>query len=63
VSKTWPNDLRIGCKSPYSLADFVESDFNLKKKLQEFEGAFEREEIVELKILNNFFFKFPCILK
>jgi hypothetical protein len=30
------------------LADFNESDFNLGKKLKEFEGAFERNKVVEL---------------
>jgi hypothetical protein len=30
------------------LADFIESDLNLKEKLEEFEGAFERDEVVEL---------------
>jgi hypothetical protein len=45
VSKNWPNDPRIGCKSPFNLADFIESDLNLEEK---FEGAFERDEVVEL---------------
>jgi hypothetical protein len=45
VSKNWPNDLRIGCKSYYSLANFIESDINLN---EEFEGVFERDEIMEL---------------
>ncbi len=48
VSKNWPNDPKIGCKSPSSLADFIESDINLKKELEEFECAFERDEVVEL---------------
>jgi hypothetical protein len=29
VNKNWPNDLKIGCKSLFSLVDFIESDFNL----------------------------------
>jgi hypothetical protein len=48
VSKNWPNDLRIGCKIPSNLVDFIESDLNLEKKLEEFEGPFERDEVVEL---------------
>jgi hypothetical protein len=48
VSKNWPNDPRIGCKSLSSLVDFIESDFNLEKEFEEFEGAFERDEVVEL---------------
>jgi hypothetical protein len=38
----------MGCKSPSSLADFIETDFNFFLKLEEFERAFERDEIVEL---------------
>jgi hypothetical protein len=30
------------------LADFIESDFNLEEKLEEFKGAFKRDEVVEL---------------
>ncbi len=48
MSKNWPNDFRIGCKSPSSLANFIESDLNLEEKLKEFEGAFERDKVVEL---------------
>jgi hypothetical protein len=48
VNKNWPNDLRIGCKSPFSLADFIENDFNFEEELEEFEGAFERGKVVEL---------------
>jgi hypothetical protein len=45
MNKNWPNDPRVGCKSPYNLVDFIESDLNLE---EEFEGAFERDEVVEL---------------
>jgi hypothetical protein len=48
VSKKWPNDLRVGCKSPSNLVAFIESDLNLEKKFEEFERAFERDEVVEL---------------
>jgi hypothetical protein len=30
------------------LLDFIESDLNLEEHLKEFEGAFERDEVVEL---------------
>ncbi len=63
MKKKWPNDHRIGCNSPFSLADFFESDFNLEEKLEEFKGAFKRDEVVELEILNKNFPKFSCILK
>jgi hypothetical protein len=29
------------------LVDFIEIDLNLEKELEEFEGAFERDEVVE----------------
>ncbi len=48
MNKNWPNDHRIGCKSPSSLAYFIESDFNLEEKFEKFEGAFERAEVMEL---------------
>jgi hypothetical protein len=48
VSKNWPNDPRIGCKSPSSLADFMESDLNLEEELEQFQKAFKRDEVVEL---------------
>ncbi len=54
---------RINCKSFSSLANFIESDFNLEKKFEEFEKTFNRDEVVELWILNHFPPKFPCIFK
>jgi hypothetical protein len=30
------------------LSDFIESDLNLEEELKEFEGAFKRDEVVEL---------------
>jgi hypothetical protein len=30
------------------LVNFIESDLNLEEKFEEFEGAFERDEVVEL---------------
>ncbi len=47
VNKNWPYDPRVSCKSPSSLVDFIENDLNLEEKL-EFEGAFERVEVVGL---------------
>jgi hypothetical protein len=48
LNKNWPNDPRIGCKSPSSLVNFIENDFNLKKEFEEFEGVSKRDKIVEL---------------
>jgi hypothetical protein len=38
----------LGCKSLSSLVGFIESDLNLEEELEEFEGTFERDEVVEL---------------
>jgi len=32
-SKNWPNDARIGCKSPSDLVEFVDMDERLEEKL------------------------------
>jgi len=45
VSKNWPNDPRISCKSLSVLANFIESDLNEEEEVEE---AFERHEFVEL---------------
>ncbi len=42
-----PNDLRIGCKSSFNLMEFLERDVDLEEELEEFEGEFEKEEVVE----------------
>ncbi len=47
-NKNWPNDLKIGCKSPSSLMKFLEKDVDLEEQLEEFEGEFETDEIVEV---------------
>jgi len=47
VNKNWLNDLKIGCKSPSNLVEFLEKDVNLIKELENFESEFERDEIVE----------------
>jgi len=46
VNKIWPNDPKIGCKSPSSLADSIESGLNLEEK---FEKAFERSKLWSCK--------------
>jgi hypothetical protein len=32
VNKNWPNDLRIGCKSPSNFIKFLEMDIDLKEE-------------------------------
>jgi hypothetical protein len=48
VSKNWPNDPKISCKSLFSLAHFIESDLDLEKEFEEFKRTFERDKVVEL---------------
>ncbi len=47
VNKNWPNDPRIGFKSPFNLVEFLEKDVNLEERLKKFEDEFEKDEIVE----------------
>ncbi len=48
VNKNWRNDARIGCKSPSNLVEFLEKDVNIEEEFEEFEGEFERDEVVEV---------------
>jgi hypothetical protein len=34
VNKNWPNDLKIGCKSPSNLLEFLERDVDPKKEFK-----------------------------
>ncbi len=45
MNKNWPNDPRISCKSPSNLVEFLEKDVVLE---EEFEGEFERDEVIEV---------------
>jgi hypothetical protein len=47
-NKNWHNGLRIYCKFPYSFVDFIETNVNLKEELEELEGVFKRDEVMEL---------------
>jgi hypothetical protein len=53
VNKNWLNDLRIGCKSPSNLLEFLEKDVDLEEELKEFEGEFLRDEVVEVQNFNK----------
>jgi len=46
-NKNWPNDCRVGCKSHFNLLEFIGIDANQKEKWEQFEGAFERDEILK----------------
>jgi hypothetical protein len=34
VNKYWPNDPRVGCKSPSNLVKLIEKDLELEEKLE-----------------------------
>ncbi len=48
LNKNWPNDPKVGCKSPCNLIEFIKTDGDLEKELEQFEGDFEIDEISEL---------------
>jgi hypothetical protein len=48
VNNNWLNDPIIGCKSPSNLMEFFENDVDLEEEFEEFEGEFERDEVVEV---------------
>jgi hypothetical protein len=64
MNKDWLNDFRVGCKSPSnSLSKVIKIDVDLEEELEMFEGAFEKDEVVEMQksmknIVSNHFFKF-----
>ncbi len=47
-NKNWPEDPRIGHKSPSSLLKFIDINGDLKEELKKFEGSFEKDEVVDL---------------
>jgi hypothetical protein len=51
VSQNWPNDPRLGCKTMSNFVEFVEKDKIIEDELEEFEGEFKREEIVDMNFL------------
>jgi hypothetical protein len=51
VSQNWPNDPWLGCKTPSNFVEFIKKDKIIGEELEEFEGEFEREEIVNMNSL------------
>jgi hypothetical protein len=41
-------DCKVGFKSPSSLIEFIEINPYLEEKLKQFEGTFERDEVVDI---------------
>ncbi len=48
MNKNWPNNCRVGYKSPFNLLKLIEIDVDLENQLQQFEGVIEIDEIVDL---------------
>jgi hypothetical protein len=44
VNKNWPSGLTISC----NLVELTETNVELEEKLEEFEGTFERDEILQI---------------
>jgi hypothetical protein len=51
VSQNWPNDPRLGCKTPFNFVEFIKKDKIIEEELKEFEGGFKREAIVDMNSL------------
>ncbi len=48
VSKSWPNDPKDGCKPPSNLVELIQTNLGFEEELEELEGPFERNEIVDI---------------
>jgi hypothetical protein len=40
INQNWPNDCKIGCKSPSCLIKFIDANGDFEKELEEFESFF-----------------------
>ncbi len=48
MSKNWPNVPIDGCKPPSNLVELIQIDLGFQKELEEFEGSFERDQLVDI---------------
>ncbi len=51
VSQNWPNDPWLGCKTSSNFVEFIKKDKIIEKELEDFEGEFEKEEIIDMNFL------------
>ncbi len=51
MSQNWPNDPWLRCKTPSNFVEFIKKDKIIEEELEEFEGEFKREEIVDMNSL------------
>ncbi len=47
MNKNWPNDYRVGWKSPSNLLELISVNQNLEEELEQFERTFEKNEIMD----------------
>jgi len=47
VNKKWPSDLKIGCKPSSNLMELIQIDLDFEE-LENFEGSFEGDEIIDI---------------
>lgn len=43
MTKNWPNDVRVGCKAPFTLVELINFEINLKEGLDKIEVSFEQK--------------------
>jgi hypothetical protein len=48
VNKSWLSDISIGCKLPFNLRRLFQTNLGFEEELEEFEGSFEQDEIVDI---------------
>ncbi len=56
MTKSWPNDVRVGCKAPFTLVKLINSKIDSKEELDEIEISFEQKKLNDDQFLNVF----PC---
>ncbi len=47
MNKNWLNDVRVGCKAPFSLVELVDSKVDLEEELNELECSFEWDALTK----------------
>ncbi len=48
MNRNYPDDLRVGCKSSFSLIELIGIDPDLEELLKQFEKAFEKDEVMDI---------------
>jgi hypothetical protein len=48
MSKNWPSDPRVEYKLPFNLLELIQINFEFDDELENFEGSFEHDEIIDI---------------